>query len=467
MTILPHPLLPPFVDLRDFRFMPLIIEQLRRSKQWLIAKRRPEVGFYSLNLWAASWHELPAGSMEDDDDVLADAAMCSPERWPSVRDDVLRGWIKCSDGRLYHPTVCAEAANAWNDKAHHRWRKECDRVKKENSRRKEKGLPPIGLPDEPPALSLSRAADMSGTVAGRTTDGRRTTIEGPRDNAALSDGQQPIVVVTSEGFPPENALKGQCKGQGKGKGQVDNLPAQRPVPPVRSPAEPDGAPPGEIYRPDAERPPDPGAVVGKSELDRVEDACRSALGDAQPQDLVIGPMVEIVRKFGQERVSLCLASEARRPRRKPIRTWKIWAEIVEESLAAPPPRPWSAASGQSAMPPSERPAARRVWSRGRWSETRPEFEPPSPEALEKVYPFERADGREDGLIELPGGGYRWESQYRAHLRRWIEGGRRRHLWREGDFGADPTEPACRAPDDLLAEFGLERARYPSEDEDAA
>ncbi|WP_159728350.1 DUF1376 domain-containing protein [Methylosinus sp. Ce-a6] len=360
VNALPEPLLPPFVDLRDFRFMPLIIEQLRRSKQWLIAKRRPEVGFYSLNLWAASWHELPAGSMEDDDDVLADAAMCSPERWPSVRDDALRGWIKCSDGRLYHPTVCAEAANAWNDKAHHRWRKECERVKKENSRRKEKGLPPLELPGEPMALSPSRAADMAKTVAGQPRDTSRTMAECPRDNAALSvgqdsdvtttsrevswnkrrmsDGQGGFVIETGKGNPTEIALKGQ--GQCKGQGQTDDPPAQRPVP--RAPAESD--------RPADERPPDPGARLTKSELDRVEWACRAALGDAAPQDQVIGPMVEIVRKSGQERVSLCLASEARRPREKPIRTWKIWARIVAESLTEGPSRTASADSAG----PSER-----------------------------------------------------------------------------------------------------------------
>lgn len=346
------PLLPPFVDLRDFRFMPLIIEQLRRSKQWLIAKRRPEVGFYSLNLWAASWHELPAGSLEDDDDVLADAAMCAPDRWPDVKDDVLRGWIRCSDGRLYHPVVCAEAASAWNDKAHHRWRKECERVRKENGKRKERGEAPIEIPAEPTPLSAALPADVRSYSAGksRNSGGRcaekaSISAEHPQDSAPLSTASPPerdepsggkcknSAGTSSEktglgadfqrsanGIPAENALKGQ--GQCKGQGQI-NLPAQHPVP--RAPAESD--------RPASERPPDPGAAPARNELDEVEHACRAALGAVQPQDYVIGPMVEIVRKFGQERVSLCLASEARRPRRKPIRTWKIWARVVDETLA--------------------------------------------------------------------------------------------------------------------------------------
>src|ERR1700730_2940619 len=110
---LPAPLVP---SQRDFRFMPLECERLRRSKQWLVAKRRPEIGFYSINLWTASWHESPAGSMEDDDDVLADAAMCSPEKWEGVKADLMRGWVKCSDGRIYHPVVCKKAIEAWERK---------------------------------------------------------------------------------------------------------------------------------------------------------------------------------------------------------------------------------------------------------------------------------------------------------------------------------------------------------------
>jgi hypothetical protein len=82
--------------------------------------------------------------------------------------------------------------------------------------------------------------------------------------------------------------------------------------------------------------PAPAAAPGRSELDLVENACRSALSEKAPCDLVIGPMVEIVRKFGQERVSLCLQSEARRARHIPVKSWKLWAKIVGESLELSP-----------------------------------------------------------------------------------------------------------------------------------
>lgn len=113
MSELPEPLTPHDCDLRDFPFMPLDVSRLRRSKSWLYAKRDPTIGFYQMNLWTASWHEVPAASLEDDDDVLADLAMCDPNHWPTIREKVLRGWVKCSDGRLYHHVVAERARSAW------------------------------------------------------------------------------------------------------------------------------------------------------------------------------------------------------------------------------------------------------------------------------------------------------------------------------------------------------------------
>jgi hypothetical protein len=116
MTELPAPLVPAEVDLSDFPFMPLMIARLKQSRAWLICKRRPEMAFYLINLWTASWHNRPAASLEDDDLVLADLAMCSDEVWTRVRADALRGWVKCSDGRLYHPVIAEQAMAAWERK---------------------------------------------------------------------------------------------------------------------------------------------------------------------------------------------------------------------------------------------------------------------------------------------------------------------------------------------------------------
>lgn len=112
----PSDLVPAGCDLRDFAFMPLQVERLRRSKAWLKCKRNPALAFYMVNLWTASWHDVPAGSLEDDDDVLADLAMCTKRRWSIVRDDVLKEWVPIGDGRIYNPAICEKALVAWSAK---------------------------------------------------------------------------------------------------------------------------------------------------------------------------------------------------------------------------------------------------------------------------------------------------------------------------------------------------------------
>lgn len=109
----PEPLVPPDCDLRDFAYMPLFVSKLRRSETWANARYAPEEGFYCLNLWMSSWHELPASSLEVNEATLAEAAMCDRSRWAIVRDQVLKGWVLCSDGRLYHPVVAKFALEAW------------------------------------------------------------------------------------------------------------------------------------------------------------------------------------------------------------------------------------------------------------------------------------------------------------------------------------------------------------------
>jgi Protein of unknown function (DUF1376) len=119
---LPAPITPADSDLTDFGFMPLHLTRLRQSKTWSYARRNPALGFYLVNLWASAWHSLPAGSLEDDDLVLADAAQCDDEAWPELRDQILRGWTKHADGRLYHEVVAELVNEAWQRKVNQRER---------------------------------------------------------------------------------------------------------------------------------------------------------------------------------------------------------------------------------------------------------------------------------------------------------------------------------------------------------
>lgn len=174
------PPVPIDADLRHFQNMPVDVDRLRRSKAWLICRRRPDLGFYMFNLWGKAWREVPAGSLEDDDDVLADAAMCSPERWPKVRTEVMRGWIKFADGRLYHRTVCEKVIEALNSTRLHRFNKGHARLRKDNVERKKKGLPLLAYPERPAELVLQwpeRTEDAGETFSG-TFQSHRFSSEG-------------------------------------------------------------------------------------------------------------------------------------------------------------------------------------------------------------------------------------------------------------------------------------------------
>jgi hypothetical protein len=128
------PLTDPECDLRDFQHMQLDVVRLRDSD--LAAMESPEACWAAVLLWCASWHQVPAASLPDDDRVLANLSGYGRvvKEWMRVRSGALRGWVKCSDGRLYHPVVADKANEAWSAKLRQRWKTECARIKKHNDR---------------------------------------------------------------------------------------------------------------------------------------------------------------------------------------------------------------------------------------------------------------------------------------------------------------------------------------------
>lgn len=116
MTALPAPLTPPNCDLQDFPRMMIDITRLRQSDfDAIIDDTAWRAG---INLWLSAWHGDPAGSLTDEDTALAKAAGLGRDlrTWRKIKADALRGFITCSDGRLYHVTVCEFALEAWLEK---------------------------------------------------------------------------------------------------------------------------------------------------------------------------------------------------------------------------------------------------------------------------------------------------------------------------------------------------------------
>jgi hypothetical protein len=96
--------------------MPLDVRRLLTSETWIDASEEPRLAHALICLWAESWHQVPAASLPDNDRVLARFTMCDKETWRALRQKALKGWIKCSDGLLYHPVVAEKALEAWNGK---------------------------------------------------------------------------------------------------------------------------------------------------------------------------------------------------------------------------------------------------------------------------------------------------------------------------------------------------------------
>ncbi|PID45057.1 MAG: hypothetical protein CSB47_10460 [Proteobacteria bacterium] len=106
----------PECDLADYSFMPLDVARLRDSK--FSATVDPEAGFFAFQLWAASWHRVPAASLPDDDRQLCQLAGLGRDltTWNRIKDAALYGFVKCEDGRWYHPVIAEKALECWLEK---------------------------------------------------------------------------------------------------------------------------------------------------------------------------------------------------------------------------------------------------------------------------------------------------------------------------------------------------------------
>lgn len=113
---MPEPLIPAHIDLTNFEFMPLDVQRLLGSDKWIEAADHPYLGHAMMSLWAASWHEVPAGSLPNKARVLARHAHRTLEQFEGIAQMVMAGWVLCSDNRFYHPVVCEKALEAWDQK---------------------------------------------------------------------------------------------------------------------------------------------------------------------------------------------------------------------------------------------------------------------------------------------------------------------------------------------------------------
>jgi hypothetical protein len=117
----PPPLVPPEADMRGLQFMPLDVNRLMDSD--FVALSKGDEFKAGMALWCKAWLQLPAGSLPDDDRVLAYLSG-SGSNWKKVKEMALRGFVKCNDGRLYHPVIAEKVKDAWQMRLRQRERSE-------------------------------------------------------------------------------------------------------------------------------------------------------------------------------------------------------------------------------------------------------------------------------------------------------------------------------------------------------
>lgn len=102
---LPEPLTPSGCSMQRVREMRLDVVRLANSTLWSLPNHQAALAGFKLMV--ASWHQVPSGSIPDDDGLLCSLAGLGQDvrKWMSIRNDALREFVRCSDGRLYHPAV--------------------------------------------------------------------------------------------------------------------------------------------------------------------------------------------------------------------------------------------------------------------------------------------------------------------------------------------------------------------------
>lgn len=144
---LPEPMTAPDCDLRGMPYMPLDITRLFDSDLYILSTGDEFKA--ALSLWAKSFLQVPAGSLPDDARILAHLSGAGPA-WPGLSAMALHGWIRCSDGRLYHRTVAQKAREAWAVRRAHR-----ARTAAATAARLSRDPPPPASRDEPAAPDVT------------------------------------------------------------------------------------------------------------------------------------------------------------------------------------------------------------------------------------------------------------------------------------------------------------------------
>lgn len=203
---LPPPLTPADADLRAFQFTPIFRSRLFGSS--FHARVNDAEWRAGVTLWLKSWDQVPAGSLPNDDIDLCRLAELGRDlrAWKKHRDGALRGWVLCSDGRLYHPVVAEGVNEAVDGK-----RKQQEKTLAARIGAMKKRLADAKT-DEARASMTAEIESMSQTLL---------QLQSQKVGASVTDNVTGSVTSSNREGKGEGDRQGDGKREGEGQGQGD------------------------------------------------------------------------------------------------------------------------------------------------------------------------------------------------------------------------------------------------------
>jgi hypothetical protein len=176
----PEPPYPADVRAKGWRF-DLDVERIENSDTWTLAPAdmRP----WLLMLWMRAWTQTPCGSLPANDALVAARIGMDPRLFAGNREILMRGWYRCTDGRLYHPVI-TESVEAMRDS------RKAERDKKARQRAKDQALGP----DVP--------GDSTGNDAGHPGESDGSPATGPGTGPGTGSGTGPGTGIDAGAPPP-------------------------------------------------------------------------------------------------------------------------------------------------------------------------------------------------------------------------------------------------------------------------
>lgn len=222
MSDLPNPLTPADCDLTGYRWMPLDVVRVIDSDTFGLSTG--DEFKTAFRLWAKSWLQVPAASLPDDDRLLAHLAGLELQRWKKQRAIALRGWILCSDGRLYHPVIAEKAIEAMGKREEHNEREQNQQTRQQRYRERrrelfellrQRGIVPPAETKMPELERLAASQEASSIVTGDVTpvthgdvthDVTATAIDRDRTETRTKT-VTPVVEASAGGTPRARAAE--------------------------------------------------------------------------------------------------------------------------------------------------------------------------------------------------------------------------------------------------------------------